>query len=242
MGADRPSGQRQRRTGRVDGLFLRQIPLFGDVAERDLRRLAEVGTWRRYKQGELIVQPGDQRGCVFIVVQGEVRIFGAAPNRDEISVLFLTGGEVIDFNDLPPGLVDDAYAEATGEGALVCRLPRKLFHEAVFACPRSARALDAQARQRLMELALLVWELAFHDAQTRLCHVLARLAERDAEHMVWDQHGELARMTRISREEVTRVLGHLRARGLIADGSRRRGIKVLDIDRLASAGLEGSGM
>jgi len=64
-------------------------------------------------------------------------------------------------------------------------------------------------------------------------HALALRAEADPEHMVWDTHAELGRKIGIRREDVTKLLKPLKARGLIEYEQRRRGIRVLEIERLA---------
>jgi DNA-binding MarR family transcriptional regulator len=93
--------------------------------------------------------------------------------------------------------------------------------------------LHAQAKQLLMELALLLVEFAFYDAPTRLEHALVKRAEEDAEHMVWETHAELGRRIGIRREDVTKLLKPLKARGLIDYEQHRRGIQVLKLEKLA---------
>lgn len=222
------------RSGRMDAASLRRIELFREMAEPSLARLAEQASWRRWRRGESILDPLEVPGEVFILLEGRVIIGGRAPDGKAVDVFFLGPGDVIDFNDLPPILGAYVYVEAGSEEVISCRLPRPAFHGAVFGHPASAALLDRQARQRLLELALLLWEFAFHDALHRLEHVLAQVAEGDPEHVVPLTREELGRRTGIRREDVTKFLKRLKAQGLVDYGSHHRGIKVLDLARLAA--------
>ena len=223
---------RHGRSGKVDVASLRQLPLFRELSGDILGSLSNVVTWRAYESGEHIIQPGDEWGDVFVLAEGTARVFGRMPNGEEIDVFFLSAGDVVDFDDLPAGPAGDFYCDATGEGAIALHLPRAELDQAVLSTPGAAE-LHRQARKRLVELAVLFWELVFHDVSTRLGHLLAELAEADPEHMVWETHGALARRLGMRRENVTRRLKALKARGLIDYQPHRRGIKVLDMERLA---------
>jgi len=214
-------------------VLLRQIPLFADMAEGELHDLSGVATWRAYEGGDPILQPDNARGKVFILVEGAASVGAALPDRVEVDVFSLSAGDVVDLNDLPSAVSDVVYAVVTSGEAVVCRLPRDALHRTLFAKSPGAAMLDAQLRQRLAELALLFVEFAFYDAPARLEHALAVRAEADPEHMVWDTHAALGRMIGIRREDVTKLLKPLKARGLIEYEQHRRGIRVLEIERLA---------
>jgi len=66
-----------------------------------------------------------------------------------------------------------------------------------------------------------------------VAYILAPLATANRERMVWLTHEELAPLTGVGREAITRyVLPDLRKQGLIAYGGHRRGIRVLNSAQL----------
>jgi len=89
------------------------------------------------------------------------------------------------------------------------------------------------ARQ-LGESYRIIEELAFYEIKTRLARTLVRLALSSEELIVSATHAELAAMIGTRQEEVTKLLGHFRALGLVASAPHRPGLRVLDLERLTS--------
>lgn len=62
-------------------MFLRRVPLFGDLAPEDLQRLAAVATERLYEPGETLVREGDPGEELTVIVDGDVRVIrGEGPD------------------------------------------------------------------------------------------------------------------------------------------------------------------
>jgi CRP-like cAMP-binding protein len=76
--------------------------------------------------------------------------------------------------------------------------------------------------------------LTFYEIKTRLARTLVRLALSSQEQIVSATHAELAAMIGTRQEEVTKLLYHFRALGLVASVPHRPGLRVLDLERLAS--------
>ena len=76
--------------------------------------------------------------------------------------------------------------------------------------------------------------LAFYEIEVRLARTLIRLALSSEELIVSATHAELAAIIGTRQEEVTKMLGHFRALGLVASAPHRRGLRVLDLERLRS--------
>ena len=55
-------------------LFLRRVPLFGDLAPEDLQRLATTATEHFYPAGEAIVREGELGDALVVIVEGSVRV------------------------------------------------------------------------------------------------------------------------------------------------------------------------
>jgi len=50
--------------------FLRQVPLFGCLAEEQLRALAQVASERRFARGELIILAEEEGDALFVIQRG----------------------------------------------------------------------------------------------------------------------------------------------------------------------------
>ena len=55
-------------------LFLRSVPLFGDIDGRDLRWINEIATEKSYRAGEIVFRENDEGDALYIIVSGSVKI------------------------------------------------------------------------------------------------------------------------------------------------------------------------
>ncbi len=55
-------------------LFLRQVPIFSDLAPEDLAQIAEIATERLFLPGEYLCREGEMGEELFVVVEGQVRV------------------------------------------------------------------------------------------------------------------------------------------------------------------------
>ncbi len=71
-----PTMPRTERTlGEIDRmLFLRRVPLFGQLAPEDLQRVAMTATEQLYPNGEALVHEGDLGDELIVIVEGRVRV------------------------------------------------------------------------------------------------------------------------------------------------------------------------
>jgi CRP-like cAMP-binding protein len=76
--------------------------------------------------------------------------------------------------------------------------------------------------------------LAFYEIEVRLARTLIRLALSSEDLIVSATHAELTAIIGTRQEEVTKMLRHFRASGLVASAPLRRGLRVLDLERLSS--------
>ena len=55
-------------------LFLRSVPLFGDIDGRDLRWINEIATEKSYRAGEIVFRENEEGDALYIIVSGSVKI------------------------------------------------------------------------------------------------------------------------------------------------------------------------
>jgi len=224
-----------RRSGRPSASMLARVPVFAVLEEGVRQMLATHTVWRRYDRGERLAGPGDDQQSVFVILQGTIRITVSGSEGQELTIYMLTAGDIIDLVTLPAELEAVTSAHASTDDAVAFRIPRQDFLRFTRANPPAVDLLFEQAQLRLFELAVLYTDHVFHDALTRLMRVLSRLTAHDNDQMVWASQTEIAHMTGMSREVVSRLLSRLKKRGLIIYEPHRKGIRVLDAGRLAEA-------
>jgi CRP-like cAMP-binding protein len=54
---------------------LQQVPLFADLDENELRRIASVFKERRFSQGDTVIQQGSGGAAFFVINAGDAQVF-----------------------------------------------------------------------------------------------------------------------------------------------------------------------
>ena len=75
----------------MDGL-LKRIYLFGDATDADIAGLIQIATPRKYQQGELVFNEGDEADAMFIVEIGTVDM---VPTGKELAVVTIGSGQAL---------------------------------------------------------------------------------------------------------------------------------------------------
>jgi CRP/FNR family cyclic AMP-dependent transcriptional regulator len=88
---------------------LRRISLFAPLSRRQLRRLAERMTTRRYAEGDVIVREGDTSMSLYVLLAGSVRVVRDADAETPLVIAQM--GERSFFGEM--GLIDDLPRVAT---------------------------------------------------------------------------------------------------------------------------------
>jgi CRP/FNR family cyclic AMP-dependent transcriptional regulator len=130
--------------------YLRKVPLFASLDEKDLQTLAASARERQYQPGEEIVRQGDTGVGLFILTNGQVRV-----TQDRQGTLYDLGvlehGQV--FGEL--SLLDDSPRTATItaiEPSNVIIVPIWDFRAALRDNPSMALSLLASLSQRIRRI------------------------------------------------------------------------------------------
>ncbi len=222
---------------RSDIESLRRIELFRDASDRDLAALAEAAVRRVYQRGQVIVHVGDRRDGLFAIVEGDAGLYRSSIEGREILLATFTAGDIFRPSFLSPRLNPKSTFEATTDGTVAYWIPREALRRFAASHPDTAvRVLDLMDR-RILALCDLIEELALCNVTARLAHTLAQLAEPEGDRLiVRETHQQLAARIGARRDELTKAVRRLREEGLVRTSRGRRGIIVLDRERLASYG------
>jgi CRP/FNR family transcriptional regulator len=232
--------QRLASTAEERAEALAACPLFADLSAADLRALAGVAVRRGYEKGETLFLQGRPAEGFFLPVAGRVRVSRySAEGREQVLHLFGPGepvGEV-------PVFEGGAYpATATAQEALESLyLPREGFRRLAGESPELLLRLLGCLAGRLRHFVELVDDLALKEVAARLArHLLvlsAAAGEADRVELESSKAVLAARLGTLA-ETLSRTLGRLQERGLVAVDGRR--IELRDRRALAdlAAGVE----
>jgi CRP-like cAMP-binding protein len=207
--------------------LLGRVPVFEELADDDLRRVAEVTVPRRFAAGEVVFREGDDSDTCYVVHAGHARAIREHPDGRQITLATFGPGDI--FGEL--AMFDDerrsATVEATDElevlgilGGDMRRLLRRHPDMAVKLVISLGRRLRA-ANERLARQ-------SFQTVQSRVAAVLAQLVdqaraegatERDVP--VVATQADLAKLAGSSRESASRFLAVLERAGVISQGRGR---------------------
>lgn len=208
---------------------LARVTFFKDVTDLDFERFDRLCRWRRFNEGELVVDYEDESSDVYFIVAGEVRVLIRTVAGKEIILGESRAGQFFGEMTAIDGAKRSANVTALTKSEL-CIMPSHVFREVVFssqtACERILRLLTG----RIRELNARLTEHSIFDLKHRLYSELLRMAHprpgRPAERTVTPPpfHHVLAARIGCRREQVTRELSALAQEGLV---EKTRGALVL---------------
>ena len=210
----------------ADPEFLRSVSLFRELPDGELREIARLFAERRYDRGQVVFSDDDTGRFMYVVKEGRVKVSRWLPSGREIILAFHPAGDW--FGEM--SLIDGQTVPATITAVVpttVLSLARGRFQELLGRPPfvvALLRTLAGRCREAWQQIELLT----HHQAEARIRMALHQLCQhRGAETPegvrieVPLTHRELASIAGVSRETVTRVLGHLAEQGLITVQGRR---------------------
>jgi len=208
-------------------LYFKQVSLFADLAEEDIRDLMAVAKRRTFRSGEVIFHREDAGQVLYIVKEGKVKICLISPEGQEITLAVFGQGECFGELTMLDGLPRSADAVAL-ERVECYTIQRSDFHKAIIKNPKIAIQVLESLSKRLRTTDEMVEDLIFLDVYGRVAKKLLELS---------DMHGtkvdngiridvrltqqELASMVGASRESVNKVMGYFTDKNFISTDKHR---------------------
>jgi CRP/FNR family transcriptional regulator len=207
--------------------LLARVPVFEELADDDLRRVADVTVPRRFAPGEVVFREGDDSDTCYVVHAGHARALREHPDGRQITLATFGPGDI--FGEL--AMFDDERRSATVEaadqldvlgilGGDMRRLLRRHPDMAVKLVISLGRRLRA-ANERLARQ-------SFQTVQSRVAAVLEQLVEQAQSEgagprdiPVVATQADLAKLAGSSRESASRFLAVLERAGVISQGRGR---------------------
>lgn len=217
--------------------LLRALPIFAELADEVLERLARRCVARSVGEGHVLFTTGEPCRGLYVIAEGRVRIYRTSPEGRE-QVLHVEGaGRPVAELPLFDGGVYPASA-VTLEPSRLVFLPRADFEQLYRSNADVAHAVIRGLGRRLRQLVQLTETLAFRDVAARLALLLAGYAERagtpadgGVELVLARTQEELSLEIGTARESVSRAWRQLKRQGLIEPLGGQR-LRIPDVERL----------
>lgn len=196
---------------------LAAIDLFASVNDPEvLREVAAEAEFRLCRRGDVLFEEGDPGEHIHFVVSGRVKVYRRSSDGTEHILRVWRSGETFGLIVLLDPSRYPASAEAL-EDSVVGRLRAGAYHRLSERHP-SLRALGQRAvADRLLYAQRKAEQMARDPGEQRVARALLELAgdrAGDAVPVVATHH-DLANMTGLSRETVSRIVAGLRHRGAV---------------------------
>ena len=207
--------------------LLGRIPLFAELAEDELGRVADVAVPRRFEADEVVFREGDSSNTCYVIRTGHARAVREHPDGRSITLARFGPGDI--FGEL--AMLDDERRSATVETieeteviAILGPDMRRLLREH----PDLAVKLIVSLGRRLRETNERLARQSFQTVQSRVASVLAQLVKAehdegapDGDVLITSTQAQLAQLAGSSRESASRFLAVLERAGIITQGRGR---------------------
>ena len=218
---------------------LRNVPIFTDLTDSDLTKIASKMVPRVYEKGQMILLEESMGETFFIITQGAVKVTRLSADGREVILAIL--GESDFFGEM--SLLDGEGRSANivaNEDAKVLTLSRNDFLDCLESYPKIAIALLEELATRLRKSDQQIESLSLSDSEHRIGITLIRLAgelgtikqgDVTVKNLPYQQ--DIANMAGTSRETVSRTLKLLEDKKLVRRENRNLTIYNYDAFRQA---------
>ena len=202
--------------------YLRLAQLFSDLSDEELNAISARVSLREFQKHEIILFEEDTNRYMYSVLEGEVKVFYTSEDGKESIVAFHGKGESFGEVSLIDQLTIPATVAAVEKSVLLI-IERKEFFKIIYDQPKVMNKLLCLLTGRLRSSWNQVRMLHFKDASFRVMLSIKELsAERGipvpegVELNLKLTHQNLADMTGLTRETVTRVLDKLKKMDMLS--------------------------
>jgi CRP/FNR family transcriptional regulator len=200
---------------------LRRIELFSSLTEEELRQVREKMVIKKFRKNEVILHEENTSEYMYIILEGEAKVIQVTGEGKGIIVTLHRTGDF--FGEL--SLIDGKTAPATVKAScdsITAIISKKDFYSLIHSQTKVLDNLLQSLSSRLRESWKRIQLLNFNDAAQRIKMLFLMLSEtygketpRGVLLSIKLIHQDIADMTGLTRETVTRVLDKLQKAGEI---------------------------
>lgn len=204
--------------------LLRKIPLFGELSDPELERVARFTRERHLSKGELLFQRGDIAHGFYFVVSGQLKLaFSSAQGNEKVVEIIgpqQSFGEAVMFMDRPYPV----FAEALSDMSLL-HIGQSVVSDLVDQDPGFARKLLAGMAIRLHNMVRDVETYSLRSSTQRVIGYLLQQTESDdgkpSEISLPTSKQVIASRLNLTPETLSRIFHDLADNGLISVHGKR---------------------
>lgn len=205
--------------------FLRSVPIFNDLEDAELSKIAKLGVLKKFKKGSIILLEEETGSALFVIVSGKVKVVRADDDGREVILAILGDSDFFGEMAILDGLARSASVVATTK-ADVFMIHRNDFLRLLHDYPPLSVSLLRELTMRLRKADQQIKSLSLKDAAGRIASVILQLADDigkirkgrvEIDELPLQQ--DMANMAGTSRETVSRMIhlfveqGHLELHG-----------------------------
>lgn len=215
------------------GLFLRNLPFFKGLADRDLDAFFSAAAFRDYPRNKPLFHQGDKADRLFIVLSGWVQLFRITENGDEAVVALFTRGDIFGEAAIFGG-AGYPFSARAAEDARMIEIPAALVREKAAANPDVIIRVMTAAAQEMHKLQMENEHMALMSAPQRVGCLLLQLSsgmlgKGGTFSFPYDKSLAAARLG-MKAETFSRALAQLKTAGVTSKGPE---IHIENFHRLA---------
>jgi len=198
--------------GKYEIESLRNIQLFSSLSDEELRLVSDKLVLKRFRKNEIILQEEDTNEYMYIILDGKVKVIQTTEDGKEILLAIHQSGDSFGEMSLIDGKTSPATVLAT-ENSAVAIVSKKDFY---FILETQKKVLNnlllllcSRHRESWEKIQMLNYKNASHRVKILFLMLSDKYGEKTPEGITLNiklTHQEIAEMTGMTRETVTRVL------------------------------------
>lgn len=200
---------------------LKKIELFSSLTGEELRQVREKIVIKKFKKNEIILHEENTNDYMYVILEGEAKVIQVTGEGKGIIVTMHQTGDFFGELSLIDGKTAPATVKATRD-SITAIISKKDFYSLIYSQKKVLENLLNILSSRLRESWKRIQMLNFNDAAQRIKMLFLMLAETYGKETPRGMllsikliHQDIADMTGLTRETVTRVLDKLQKAGEI---------------------------
>lgn len=193
-----------------------------------LRKIVEVGEFRTFRQGEMIMRSGQYIRSVMLIIDGLVKVFREDNEGNEFFMYYLESGDACALTMICTGRqnISELAARAVKDTTIVA-IPLLYMDQWMRENKSWYQFVLGSFKDRFEELMQTIDQIAFRNMDERLVFYLRRYQEKLKTKRIHLTHTEIAQELNSSREVISRLLKKLADKGMLR--LHRQYIEVIDL-------------
>ncbi len=219
--------------------LVRAVPIFGDLDENEIKKVAEIGINRKFSKNGIVFLEEEEGAALFIIISGKVKIVRTDDDGGEVILSILGSGDFFGEIAILDGLPRSATVVSIDNSELFM-IHRRGFLQVVEKAPQVAISLLRELTRRLRKADEQIKSLSLKDAVGRVANVILQLADdsgkiKKGQVIIPDfpLQQDLANMAGTSRETISRTIHQFIREGLLEQ--RGNSLIITNFDKFKSS-------